>query len=62
MNIRNTIRKLLAGSEINALEKTNISQPKPVNFREFAPVVALISLAILLLGIIAQQTWKMRLP
>lgn len=48
--------------EINALEKTNISQPKPVNFREFAPVVALISLAILLLGIIAQQTWKMRLP
>lgn len=48
--------------EINALEKTNISQPKPVNFREFAPVVALISLAILLLGIIAQHSWKMRLP
>lgn len=48
--------------EINALEKTNISQPKPVNFREFAPAVALISLVFLLLGIIALQTWKMRLP
>ena len=48
--------------EINALEKTNIAQPKPVDFREFAPMVALISLAFLLLGIIAQQTWKMRLP
>ena len=48
--------------EINVLEKTNISQPKPVNYREFAPVIALIALIFLLLGIVAQQTWKMRLP
>ena len=48
--------------EINALEKTNISQPTPVNYREFAPAIALLALAVLLLGIIAQQTWKMRLP
>lgn len=48
--------------EINALEKTNISQPRPVNYREFAPMIALISLAFLLMGIIARQTWKMRLP
>ena len=48
--------------EINALEKTNIAQPSPVNYREFAPVIALIALAVLLLGIIAQHTWKMRLP
>ena len=48
--------------EINSLEKTNISQPRPVNYREFAPMIALISLAFLLMGIIARQTWKMRLP
>ena len=48
--------------EINALEKTNITQPRPVHYREFAPVVALLALAVLLFGQIAGYTWKMRLP
>jgi len=48
--------------EINALEKTNITQPRPVHFREFAPIAALLALAVLLFGQIAGYTWKMRLP
>lgn len=48
--------------EINALEKTNISQPKPLNYREFAPAIALFALFFILLGIIANQTWCLRLP
>jgi Ca-activated chloride channel family protein len=48
--------------EINALEKTNITQPRPVHYREFAPIAALLALAVLLFGQIAGYTWKMRLP
>lgn len=48
--------------EINALEKTNITQPRPVHYREFAPWTALAALAVLLFGLIAEYSWKMRLP
>ena len=48
--------------EINALEKTNIEQPRPVNFREYAPYFAAAALILLMLGISAEYAWKIRLP
>lgn len=48
--------------EINKLEKTSIEQPKYVEYNEFAPKIALLALALLLLGFVADSTWKLRLP
>ena len=48
--------------EINALEKTNIAQPRPRHYQELAPWFALAALAVLILGIAGEYSWKMRLP
>jgi Ca-activated chloride channel family protein len=48
--------------KINALEKTNITQPRPVHYREWAPAVALIALVLMITGLTAEYPWKMRLP
>ena len=48
--------------EINSLEKTNIEQPRPVHYRELAPFAALAALLMLVLGLTAEYSWKMRLP
>ena len=47
---------------INRLEKTSFEQPKYVEYREYAPTLALIGLALILLGFTAETTWKLRLP
>ena len=48
--------------QINQLEKTTIEQPKYIEFREYAPRLALLALGLLLLGFVADTTWCMRLP
>ncbi len=48
--------------EINALEKTTIEQPKYIEFKEYAPTLGVVALALLLLGFLAESTWKLRLP
>ena len=48
--------------EINQLEKTTIEQPKYIEFREYGPTLALLALALLMLGFIAECTWNLRLP
>ena len=48
--------------EINRLERTNIEQPRYVEYREYAPLLALAALAVLLAGFTLQCTWKLRLP
>ncbi len=54
------MRKVM--EEINQLEKTTIEQPKYIEFREFAPKLALIALGLMFLGLIADCTWELRLP
>ncbi len=49
-------------SEINRLEKTTIEQPRYVEYREYAPTLALIALGILALAYLAECTWALRLP
>ena len=48
--------------EINSLEKTNIEQPRPVNYHEYAPYLAGLALLLLMLGISAEYAWKLRIP
>lgn len=48
--------------EINQLEKTTIEQPKYIEFREYGPTLALLALALLMLGFITECTWNLRLP
>ena len=48
--------------EISKLEKTTVEQPRYVEYREYAPTMALVIAALLLLSFIADNTWKMRLP
>ena len=48
--------------EIDKLEKTTVEQPRYMEYREFAPRLALFTAALLLLAFIADHTWKMRLP
>lgn len=48
--------------EINKLEKTDISAPRPVFYREYAIYPALVALTVLLLGFIGEQTFCLRLP
>jgi len=47
---------------INKLEKTSLETPKYIEFREYAPRLALAVLFFLLLGYGAASTWKLRLP
>mgnify|MGYP000008304587 FL=1 len=48
--------------EINQLEKTTVEQPRYMEYREYAPQLALAALALLMLAFLAQSTWKLRLP
>jgi Ca-activated chloride channel family protein len=48
--------------EINQMEKTGIEQPKFIDYKEYAPVLAGIALALLLLGFLLNNTVKLRLP
>ena len=48
--------------EISKVEKTTVEQPRYVEYREYAPTMALVIAALLLLSFIADNTWKMRLP
>ena len=49
-------------SEIDALERTEQRTEKFVDYREYAPLLALAALALVLLGIVLGCTWKLRLP
>ena len=49
-------------AKINSLEKTNISQPRPVHYRELAPAVAIFALILLIIGATSEYSWQMRLP
>ncbi len=48
--------------DINHLEKTTVEQPKYMEYREYAPYLALVSLALALLSFLARCTWRLRLP
>ena len=48
--------------KINELEKTTVEQPRYVEYREYAPLLALIAAGLILLGFALQCTWKLRLP
>jgi Ca-activated chloride channel family protein len=54
------LRKVM--EEINKMEKTSVEQPRYMEYREFAPRLAVLAAVLLLLGFIADHTWKMRLP
>ena len=49
-------------ARINELEKTTFEQPRYIEYREYAPVIALAALAALLLGLVADTTFRLRLP
>ncbi|MFA7231044.1 MAG: VWA domain-containing protein [Victivallaceae bacterium] len=48
--------------EINKLEKTSIEQPKFIDYKEFAPVLAALALALFLLGFLAENTFHLSVP
>ena len=48
--------------QINALEKTDITSPRYTEYREFAPYLALIAVLFIFFGIIAENSWQLRLP
>ena len=48
--------------EINRLEKTVVEQPKYTEYREFAPRLALVALALMAFAYLTQCTWRLRLP
>ena len=54
------MKKVMA--EINALEKTNIEQPKYVEYHEYAPLLALLALLLLFAGFFTGSILRMRLP
>ena len=49
-------------SEINTLEKTNIEQPKYVEDKEYAPLLALVALLLILTGSFQENVLKVRVP
>ena len=48
--------------EINQLEKTVAEQPKYTEYREYAPRLALVALALMAFAYLTQCTWRLRLP
>ncbi len=48
--------------EINQMEKTVIEQPKFIDYKEYAPLLSGIALALLLLGFVLDNTICLRLP
>ena len=49
-------------ARINELEKTTLEQPRYIEYREYAPAIALAALAMMLFGLVAETTFKLRLP
>jgi Ca-activated chloride channel family protein len=48
--------------EINKLEKTSVEQPKFVDYKEFAPVLAAFALVLFLLGFVTENTFFLSIP
>ena len=48
--------------EINALEKTNIEQPKYTEYKEYAPLLAALAALLILTGFFLENTFKVRIP
>ena len=48
-------------AQINAMEKTNIEQPRPLNYREYAPGIALAALALFFTSLV-WKCWRITLP
>ena len=48
--------------EINALEKTDHSNPVPAAYKEYAPMLALIAAGVLMLAIVISSVMRQRLP
>ena len=48
--------------QINELERTDRNVEKFVEYREYAPIVALAAAALAVLGTVLGNTWKLRLP
>jgi Ca-activated chloride channel family protein len=48
--------------KINELETTAKEQPKFIEYHEYAPYLALAALALLLVGTVAEHTWKLKFP
>lgn len=59
-NDAGALRKVM--QEIDQLEKTVIEQPKYVEYREYAPYLALAAAVLILLALTAEHTWKLKLP
>jgi Ca-activated chloride channel family protein len=57
---REGLRKVM--DEIDALERTEKSAEKFVEYREYAPLLALAALLLAAAGITIGHTWKLRLP
>ena len=49
-------------NDINALEKTNIEQPKYTEYKEYAPYLALAAALLILAGSLLENTFKLRIP
>ena len=49
-------------NEINQLEKTSFEQPKYIEYREFAPTLALVAIGLLLLAFALECTTELRIP
>jgi len=47
---------------INELERTDRNVEKFVEYREYAPLVALAAAALAVIGVVLGNTWKLRLP
>ncbi|MCP3965163.1 MAG: VWA domain-containing protein [Lentisphaerae bacterium] len=49
-------------SQINKMEKTTVEQPKYVDYKEFAPLLAAFSLILFLLGFVAENSLFLTVP
>ncbi len=49
-------------NEINRMEKTVIEQPKYIDYKEFAPILTGMALALLLFGFLLEHTFMLRVP
>ncbi len=49
-------------NQINKLEKTSVEQPQITTYKHFAPNLALLALALMLVGFMFETTIKLRLP
>ena len=49
-------------TEINTLEKTNHSDPQPAAYKEYAPLLALTAVAVIIAALLTSAVLKQRLP